>query len=311
MIDNQIFVFVKGNTYGEGAVLNQFNRLTVVAAAEVIGKFHSHDDMKVIELQWDIEQYVGIQASKSGRVAAWAKVATQNNPSVWTEEGQMPLSRAIVALAMQTPDNIRSESTWRKYVAGLRFDGFEIVYEQVIDPSGKTSLFTGEPMRISKPVLKRMLPADIPELDFKEAESEIEGLLSKHGLLTSLGHLAQAQSSFQRGEWAAANGQLRTFFESYLTDIATKLGYLGQDNMRERRKFLGELNPPFLLESYKEWHPNDQKPQFLQGLWSRMHPEGSHPGLSEEEDATFRLQITLVTARLFLRRYDRRTDECP
>lgn len=29
-------------------------------------------------------------------------------------------------------------------------------------------------------------------------------------------------------------------------------------------------------------------------------------GLSEEEDATFRLQISLVTARLFLRRYDQR-----
>ncbi|MBB4279347.1 hypothetical protein GGE12_007161 [Rhizobium mongolense] len=43
----------------------------------------------------------------------------------------------------------------------------------------------------------------------------------------------------------------------------------------------------------------------IDALMSRMHPHGGHPGLSEEEDATFRLQINLVTARLFLRRLDR------
>jgi len=44
----------------------------------------------------------------------------------------------------------------------------------------------------------------------------------------------------------------------------------------------------------------------VQGLMNRMHPHGGHAGLSEEEDATFRLQVTLITARLFLRRLDQR-----
>ncbi|GHE04184.1 hypothetical protein U879_01855 [Defluviimonas sp. 20V17] len=288
--------------------MEEFNRLTLVAAIEVLEKFHSRDDMKILEVQWDIQRQVGTQTSKSGRVAAWARVAATLNPTVWTEEGQMPLQRAIVKLALTAPDIVKAEAAWRKYLAGLRYDGFEVVYGQIPHPSGRVSMFSDEPVMDSTTDLRRMLPADVPELDFREAESELEELLNKHRLLTALGHLAQARSSYQRGDWAAANSQLRTFFESYLAEIAARLGYASSNVMTDRLKFLGEIDPPFLMASYNEWLPKDKKvrSQFVEGLWSRMHPEGSHPGLSEEEDSTFRLQITLVTARLFLRRFDER-----
>lgn len=32
-----------------------FNRMTIVAAAEVIADFKSHGDMRVLEVQWDID----------------------------------------------------------------------------------------------------------------------------------------------------------------------------------------------------------------------------------------------------------------
>jgi len=57
---------------------------------------------------------------------------------------------------------------------------------------------------------------------------------------------------------------------------------------------------------YNEWENDRGKPAFVLGLWARLHPQGSHPGLSEEDDCTFRLQVTLITARLFLRRLDQR-----
>ncbi len=84
------------------------------------------------------------------------------------------------------------------------------------------------------------------------------------------------------------------------------LGYAGADDSKAKRDFLGNLEPPFLLTEYNEWNINNQKPQYVQGLMSRMHPHGGHPGLSEEEDAAFRLHISLVTGRLFLRRFDER-----
>ena len=119
--------------------------------------------------------------------------------------------------------------------------------------------------------------------------------------------MKQAISAFSRGEWSSANGELRNFYESYLNEIATRLGYTGSGDSKAKRDYLGKLQPPFLLVDYNEWNPNNQKPQYVQGLISRMHPHGGHPGLSEEEDATFRLQISLVTARLFLRRFDQRS----
>lgn len=281
-----------------------FNRLTIVAAVEVVAGFNSHDDMNVFEVQWNIEQYVST-SSKSARIASWSKVATGVDPMVMTEAGKMKLSRAIVELAVQAPGSNKGEPSWRRFLAGLRFDGFEVVSDRVPDPSGRQSIFDDGPREIEVTVLRRMLPDDLPGLDFREAESEVDNLLRKHRLTVAAGHLQMALSAFQRGEWSSANGELRKLYESYLDETANRLGYAGTGDSKARRDFLGSgVTPPFLLEEYNEWHP--QKAQFVQGLMNRMHPHGGHAGLSEEEDATFRLQVTLITARLFLRRLDQR-----
>jgi hypothetical protein len=56
--------------------------------------------------------------------------------------------------------------------------------------------------------LRRTLPVD---LELPEAEDEITRLLKKHDLTTPKGHLDQALDAHGRGDWAAANGQIRTF----------------------------------------------------------------------------------------------------
>lgn len=282
-----------------------FNRLTIVAAIEVIADFKAHSDMNVLEVQWDVEKYAST-TSKAARIASWAKIATELDPQVMTEAGKMAFSRAVVELATQAPESSQGTPSWRKFAAGLKFDGFEIVKDLIPDPKGRQSIFSADPKKIEVLSLRRMLPDDLPGLDFREAESEVVTLLKKHRFTVAQGHLEQATSAFQRGEWAAANSQLRSFFEDYLNRVADELGFGEQNAVKDKREFLGKIDPPFLLTSYNEWNANNQKPQYVQGLWSRMHPEGSHPGLSEEEDATFRLQISLVTARLFLRRFDQR-----
>lgn len=283
--------------------MSNFNRMTVVAAAEVISAWYSHADMMVLETQWGIDGRVGT-SSKSARVAGLAKIACDENPTVMSENGMVPLDRALVETAVNAPPNIRHQPIWKKFVAGLRFDGFEIVETETVVPSNYP--WNAETTR-AVPALQRMLPNDIPGLDFREAESELIGLLDRSGFTVSKGHLKQAMSAFQRGEWSSANGELRKFFESYLNEIAIGFGYTGGGDSKAKRDFLGgTLQPPFLLDEYNEWNANNQKPQYVQGLMSRMHPHGGHPGLSEEEDATFRLQISLITARLFLRRYAHR-----
>lgn len=281
--------------------MDKFNPMTVVAAAEVIASFNSHDDIHLLEVQWGVAGRFSA-SSKSGRIAGLANIAIEEDVQVYSEEGMISLSRAMVETAIRAPVVKRDGPSWQKLVAGLRFDGFEIVETRTQieaaypweDPKAETSI-----------ALVRMLPNDVPGLDFREAESEIMRLLERHGFTTSKGHLRQALSAFNRGEWSSANGELRNFYESYLNEIADELGYSGTQNSKAKRDFLGSgVTPPFLLAEYNEW--DSQKTQYVQALMNRMHPHGGHPGLSEEEDATFRLQISLITARLFVRRFDQR-----
>ncbi|TWH23333.1 MULTISPECIES: hypothetical protein [unclassified Aminobacter] len=281
--------------------MSEFNRMTLVAAAEVVSDFHSHSDLDVLAVQWGISDRCG-GSSKAARVASLSRTAIDEEIEVYTEAGVVDLKRALVETAIKAPDNVKRSQSWRKLTAGLRFDGFEIVETRTeIKPA-----HPWEQPRTQKRIdLVRMLPDDVPELAFREAESEIVALLDRHGFHVAKGHLKQAMAAFQRGEWASSNGALRNFYESYLNEVAERLGCAPEKDSQAKRNFLGGgVQPPFLLADYNEW--DGQKTQYVQALMNRMHPHGGHPGLSEEDDATFRLQISLITARLFLRRFDAR-----
>ena len=291
----------------------EFGRMTVVAASEVVSDFNSRSEMKLLEVQWGIEDEVST-SDKAARAASWAKIAiaraeranlSGTRYQVQTESGLVTLARAIVEVAVTASLDTRDTAAWKKFVAGLRLDGFELVeeegqYEGQYDWDGDFS------PRYKSLRLIRMLPDSIPGLSFREAEDEVNALLDRHDFVVPKGHLSHAMAAFQRGEWSSANGELRTFYESYLNEIADRLGCHDTDSKKKRDFLGGTVSPPFLLSEYNEWHINNQRPQFVQSLMSRMHPHGAHPGLSEEEDATFRIQITLITARLFLRRFDQR-----
>ena len=282
--------------------MSQFNRMTIVAAVEVVSEFNSHGDMEVLEAQWGITGGRNT-SSKAGRVANLARIACDEEIEVLTEGGQVHLSRALVETAIAAPKHVRGSQAWRRLVAGLRFDGYE-VRTTLVGVESDEYWQSGRSDTIVE--LIRMLPSDVSELNFREAESEVARLLDRHGFTVAKGHLKQAISAFNRGEWSSANGELRNFYETYLNEIATGLGYTGNGDSKAKRDYLGNCQPPVLLTDYNEWNANNQKPQFVQGLMSRMHPHGGHPGLSDEEDAAFRLQISLVSARLFLRRFDQR-----
>jgi hypothetical protein len=148
------------------------------------------------------------------------------------------------------------------------------------------------------------LQASLPDiLDLPEADDDVNRLLKKHGFLTSKGHLDQALGAHGRGDWASANGQLRTFYEGLFDEIAIKIDasasmLASSENRRARLASLG-----FIDANLNEWG-NDGK-NFVNGLFKRLHPQGSHPGLSDQDDSTFRLHVVLLTARLFLLRFDK------
>jgi hypothetical protein len=151
-----------------------------------------------------------------------------------------------------------------------------------------------------------MYPEDIPQLDLPEAESEIYTLMSKYDFNLALFHLKNAINDYSAGRWPQANGEIRKAMEELLDEIASKLCPLEISKCKsssEKRDLLAK-ETKFLYQDLNEYHFND-KPSFIKGLINRLHPEGGHSGLSNEDDCAFRIHIVLITMRLLLRRYEK------
>ena len=143
----------------------------------------------------------------------------------------------------------------------------------------------------------RALPED---MRLPQVQDELRSLLKQHGFETALGHLDQALEGPARGNWTAANGQLRSFFEGMFNEIAQRIDPATKAQTSEnRRARLGALG--FLRADLNEWSGDGKN--YVNGLMKRLHPQGSHPGLSDEQDSTFRLHTVLIAAHLFLRRF--------
>ena len=143
--------------------------------------------------------------------------------------------------------------------------------------------------------LKRKLPSLFP---VAEQEDQLVTLLAKFGFDIARGHYEQAIAAHARGEWAAANAQLRTFTEEFFDKTQSIIcpGQYGSAN--ERKIALAKAG--FFIPEYNEYLFNGTG--FIEGFWKRLHPEGSHPGLSEQEDSTFRLHLVILVIHYLLMR---------
>ncbi len=265
-----------------------FTRPTIIAAANLLTDFaHSGFDNLMLQFGLDARVTSGSGISKQVKANELSRIALNDEPlSVQTSQGTISLQEAMVRAAMTVAPRAWRGTDWEAFCNGLERDGFTLVE----DEDDRTFQ------------LQRMLPeiADLPT-----ANDDVHMLLQQHGFIVPLGHLTQAINAHSRGEWAAANGQLRTFLEGLLDQIAERLAperATAAQTGHHRRTLLAGLDPPFLSRTLNEWR-DDQKAGLINGLFNRLHPEGSHPGLSDEEDSTFRWHIVLIVARLLLRRF--------
>ncbi|WP_445957795.1 hypothetical protein [Yeosuana sp.] len=153
--------------------------------------------------------------------------------------------------------------------------------------------------------IQKLLPQEIEEA---RTDSELISLLIKLGFDTTKGHLEQAVNNHLNSNWAGANSQFRTFIESLLIEIVKYI--LPENNCNSASSAINILaktiSPPFLRVDLNEVETSQCKKPFVEGLWKRLHPEGNHPGLSDEEDSTFRYHITIVFAHYLLKRLEKR-----
>jgi hypothetical protein len=266
----------------------RFSRPTVIAAIEMMEAFtHAELTRSLIKLGPDLKQMVGEGSIAHRLNRLMVLVLDDLSPDYTVDDGRL-LRDALVenAVALLPGYGYGSESGEETsdlpprpaaLLRALELDGFTV--------SG------GE--------LRRALPVDV---GLPVAQSEVDRLLEKYRFTTAKGHLKEALDAHGRGSWAAANSQIRTFLDAILDEIAVKLDPTAATAGSGQPRRTKLASQGFLSRELNEWDDNGLG--FMNGLAKRLHPKGSHPGLSDDEDSTFRLHVVLLTARLLLTRFD-------
>ncbi len=185
------------------------------------------------------------------------------------------------------------------YSSSDSYDSFTAEYRFLINS------LTKDGYCIKNHQVQKLLPTEIEEA---KTETELLLLLKKYNFATTQEHLLQATDNFVSGNWAGANSQFRTFIESLFIEITKKLLPLNTCNTASSAIQLlsKSVNPPFLQESLNEVETSNNKFPFIESFWKRLHPHGSHPGLSDKEDCEFRYYLSIVISYYLLRRLEAR-----
>jgi hypothetical protein len=268
----------------------RFSRRTVISSIAMMGSFNHAELTRFLQrLGSGLASRVGETGYISQRLNKLIALALDELPANYPVEGGEVLQDALVENAVALlpgcgydSENPKEEGSYlppraAEFLRELERDGFTV--------SGGT--------------LRRTLPVDI---ELPTAQSEVDRLLAKHSFTVAKGQLEQAIDAHAWGKWAGANGQFRPFLEGLLDEIAARLAPSGGQPLHGQasRSKLASLD--FLCRDLNEW--DDAGRGFINGLMNRLHPCGPHPGLSDDEDSTFRLHIVLLTARLLLARFD-------
>jgi hypothetical protein len=263
----------------------QFSRRTILAATDVLAEW-GHTDIDRFFLEYGLEEAVG-GTSRADRANTLGRYLIKN-PRKLGEDGEN-LSDAVV---MALVDRAVRRS----------FTGYPPEFDVMDFAQRFSSLYRGlerDGFTVEGGQLRRTLP-DV--IDLPKADDEVHALLDRYGFTVSKGHLDQGITAHARGDWAAANAQFRPFIESLFDSIADFLsgGTALPAAGHQRRQWLANKNPPFFMASLNEWSGDGKG--FIEAFFRRLHPAGAHPGLSDEEDSTFRLHLVLLLGRHLLRR---------
>lgn len=180
-----------------------FGRRTILAATDLMADW-GHTAIDRFMLEHALEDIVRGN-SRADRANSLGRHLIRN-PDALNEDGENLADAVVTELVRYAagrsaggyPEQFNIDEFRRRFAAlhrGLERDGF--------------SVETGE--------LRRALPE---ALDLPRADDEVHAALDQSGFTVSKGHLDQGIAAHARGDWAAANAQLRAFIESLLDSIA-------------------------------------------------------------------------------------------
>lgn len=242
-----------------------FSRRTAVVLARALA-LRSHTDLTALSYEFELDSYDrGI--NKMERALSMVRGLREHVPAQKAREIFLELVETLYSQLPESDTEARDE--FRALEAALKVEGYSISGHRIVPT-------TPEPVVLA-PQITRL-------------ESQLNAL----GMTVAATHYRQAVDNFTDTHWEAANSQTRSFVEALLLGIAAV-----QDGKAPStpQAALQRLQKSGLLD--------DAEYQQFKSFWSGIQDNGPHAGLSDEEEALFRLHSATVTARYLLAKVGR------
>ncbi|MBP5907427.1 hypothetical protein F3K40_19195 [Streptomyces sp. LBUM 1478] len=209
------------------------------------------------------------------------------------EAGEVEAHRDMLEFVRLLVESLRPFNRTEKLNAlreALRSDGYELQTELNSDRSLTCRILPSEPE--AAPLA--------PEITALEAE------LTARGYTEALGHYQLAVKHFAEQDHPSSNSQLRAALESLIVHLAIDhTGYIdntkaSQGGLAIKTLYVPGGKPPAVLGQPL---PERDGGAMLQGIWDISHSNGSHPGLSDAQEARIRMQLITGLAQFLLRHF--------
>jgi hypothetical protein len=240
----------------------------VAALVEAISGGYSHSDISTLFMRVGVDPWdPGDKVNKARRAQAVLKaLRAQSSPNA--TRITMDLVSEVLKHGERDVPWIEHPSWWSPLVetlinAGLEWDSAAL----------------------------RLVPS-VEGVSAAEARGLLEQRLVDLGWETAAAHYAQAVRALSAGDWESANAQIRSFLEAFIPDAAATI--LGTVPRSDPVASLQDLKGRGALF--------DGEFDFARGLWKLANPRGSHAGLSDRDEAQFRMLSATAYARFLLSR---------
>jgi hypothetical protein len=248
----------------------RFSGATAAALIDVVADVYTHGELDVVFIGLDAEgQDLFENGERGNKLQRVSNVVTylRHSPRKKSEPCMLDLVKELleerVGEHVYTADG-SVHPRYEKLIASLRADGFEF-------KDGMVVRSTPDPAAMA------------PEM------SALEQDLDNRGFTIALKHYRQAIDSHRSENLEASNGQLRSFLENLLIEVCTEeTGKIAKDP----KGAVDRLVNAAAIDG--------DEAQLLKGLLGLSNKRGAHHGLTDEEEALFRLHFSTAAARYLL-----------
>ena len=269
------------------------------------GQELSGSDLKTLLMRADLDRY-GNQEHNKQELVRSRLVGARNAAKRGNREARRGLfSFATELLARTVPDPQYPPQWFGELRENFLADGFEL-YCSGERPDALGQGTSHYYVRSPGTVRYELRPTDAAPVPLAGEITALEADLHNRGYLTALNHYQQAVDNLTHNNFESANGALRSALEDLVTRLAEEhASYVRAParNSSQPAASQGGRAIERLISSGKL--PRDEGGELLHGLWSMCHTNGPHPGLSDADEARFRMQVVTATARSLLKRFAR------